>query len=61
MGVLVGRWENWYKTDNFGTMKLDIDDWLLYSKEGSLDTSKLDPIKDAGKFIEHEERKKDIE
>lgn len=58
MGVLVGRWENWYKTDNFGTMKLDIDDWLVHSKEGSLDTSKLDPMKDAGKYIEHEEKKK---
>ncbi|WP_349763562.1 hypothetical protein [Fusobacterium sp. SYSU M8D902] len=58
MGVLVGRWENWYKTDNFGTMKLDVDDWLVHSKEKSLDTSKLDPMKDAGKYLEHEEKKK---
>lgn len=58
MGVLVGRWENWYKTDNFGTMKLNVDDWLVHSKEKSLDTSKLDPMKDAGKFLEHEEKKK---
>ncbi|WP_300340779.1 hypothetical protein [Fusobacterium sp.] len=58
MGVLVGRWENWYKTDNFGTMKLNVDDWLVHSKEKSLDTSKLDPMKDAGKYLEHEEKKK---
>ncbi len=58
MGVLVGRWENWYKTDNFGTVKLNVDDWLVHSKEKSLDTSKLNYVKDAGKYIEHEEKKK---
>lgn len=53
MGFLVGRWENWYKTDNFGTMKLDIDDWLVYSKEGSLKNGAS-----VGEQIEHEERSK---
>ncbi|MDR1835796.1 MAG: hypothetical protein LBQ96_08360, partial [Fusobacteriaceae bacterium] len=32
MGLLVGRWENWYKTDRFGTAKLNLDDFLVYSK-----------------------------
>lgn len=32
MGLLIGRWENWYKTENFGTAKLNIDDLLVYSK-----------------------------
>lgn len=54
MGVLVGRWENWYKSDNFGTMKLDIDDWLIYSKEDSIDKSKATE----GELLTHEEREK---
>lgn len=54
MGFLVGRWENWYKTEKFGTMKLDIDDWLVYSKEDSIDKSKATE----GELLSHEERKK---
>jgi hypothetical protein len=54
MGVLVGRWENWYKSDNFGTMKLDIDDWLIYSKEDSIDKNKATE----GELLTHEEREK---
>ena len=54
MGFLVGRWENWYKTEKFGTMKLDIDDWLVYSKEDSIDKSKATD----GELLSHEEREK---
>lgn len=54
MGFLVGRWENWYKTDNFGTMKLDIDDWLVYSKVDSIDQEKAS---DEDKLA-YEEKKK---
>lgn len=32
MGLLIGRWENWYKTDKFGTAKLNIDDALVLVK-----------------------------
>lgn len=32
MGFLIGRWENWYRSD-FGETRLDVDDLLLYSKE----------------------------
>ncbi|MBS9775526.1 MAG: hypothetical protein KGV57_00375 [Fusobacterium sp.] len=32
MGLLVGRWENWYKFDKFGEIRLNIDDLLIYSK-----------------------------
>jgi hypothetical protein len=32
MGLLIGRWENWYETEKFGTSKLNIDDFLIYSK-----------------------------
>lgn len=31
MGLLIGRWENWYDSD-FGETRLDIDDLLVYSK-----------------------------
>ncbi|MDY4011707.1 MAG: hypothetical protein SOY60_08570 [Fusobacterium gastrosuis] len=31
MGFLIGRWENWYRSD-FGETRLDIDDLLVYSK-----------------------------
>lgn len=31
MGLLIGRWENWYSSD-LGETKLDIDDLLIYSK-----------------------------
>lgn len=31
-GFLIGRWENWYKTDEAGELKLNIDDLLVYSK-----------------------------
>lgn len=54
MGVLVGRWENWYKTDNYGTIKFDIDDWLVYSKEDSIDYNKATE----GEKLAHEERDK---
>ena len=33
MGLLVGRWENEYKTDNYGTAKLDVTDALVYKKD----------------------------
>lgn len=32
MGLLVGRWENWYKFDKFGETRINIDDLLIYSK-----------------------------
>lgn len=32
MGLLIGRWENWYKTDKLGTAKLNVDDALIWSK-----------------------------
>ncbi|PID67134.1 MAG: hypothetical protein CR959_01745 [Fusobacteriales bacterium] len=32
MGLLIGRWENWYKFDNLGETHLNIDDLLVYSK-----------------------------
>ncbi len=35
MGILVGRWENWYRFDNAGETRLNIDDWLIYAKEKS--------------------------
>ena len=58
MGVLVGRWENWYKTDNYGTIKFDIDDWLVYSKEDSIDYNKATE----GEKLAHMKReKKDTE
>lgn len=52
MGFLVGRWENWYKTDNYGTLKLNIDDWLISSKE------KKGNFKNIGEEIAFEERDK---
>lgn len=54
MGLLVGRWENWYETDNYGTMKLDIDDWLVWSKEDSIDKNTAT----VGEQIANEERSK---
>ena len=35
MGILVGRWENWYRFDNAGETRLNIDDWLVYAKDKS--------------------------
>ncbi len=35
MGVLVGRWENEYKTDSYGTARLNVTDALLYKKDSS--------------------------
>ena len=32
MGWLIGRWENWYKTDTMGETRVNIDDLLLISK-----------------------------
>ena len=55
MGLLVGRWENWYKTDNFGTARLNIDDWLVWSKEDKLDKNKS---VDDGERLKNEERSK---
>lgn len=37
-GWMIGRWENWYKTDNYGETRLNIDDLLLYSKVGDKPT-----------------------
>lgn len=50
MGLLIGRWENWYETDKFGTAKLDIDDALIWSK-----ADKNDNDQDA---VDYEERHK---
>lgn len=33
MGVLVGRWENWYKFDNIGESKLNVTDFLAWKKD----------------------------
>lgn len=33
MGLLVGRWENWYKFDNIGESKLNVTDFLVWRKE----------------------------
>ncbi len=35
LGLLAGRWENWYKFDKIGETKLNIDDLLVYSKNKS--------------------------
>ncbi len=51
MGILVGRWENWYKFDNAGETRLNIDDWLIYSKE------KSEP-KNMGELQDYEKRHK---
>ncbi|MDR1831300.1 MAG: hypothetical protein LBQ97_01030 [Fusobacteriaceae bacterium] len=32
MGFLIGRWENWFTTKRFGTTKVNLDDYLVYSK-----------------------------
>ncbi|MGL5950883.1 MAG: hypothetical protein ACRCZH_05645, partial [Cetobacterium sp.] len=37
LGVLIGRWENWYETKNYGTAKLDITDLLIYKKNSGTD------------------------
>lgn len=33
MGILVGRWENEYETENYGTAKLNVTDALVYKKD----------------------------
>lgn len=38
-GVLIGRWENWYKTDDAGELRLNMDDLLVYSKVRGKDKS----------------------
>ena len=53
MGLLIGRWENWYTTDNFGTAKLNIDDWLIAKKHKNDKNST-----DEGEKIKFEERDK---
>lgn len=50
MGLLIGRWENWYTTDKFGTAKLDIDDALVWSKADKPEDKKSD--------VEYEEKHK---
>lgn len=54
MGLLIGRWENWYETKNFGTAKLNIDDWLVWAKNKNY---KEENLTDDEK-ISKEERKK---
>jgi len=51
MGILVGRWENWYRFDNAGETRLNIDDWLVYAKE------KTEP-KNTNKLPDYEKRHK---
>ena len=51
MGILVGRWENWYRFDNAGETRLNIDDWLIYAKE------KSEP-KNANELQDYEKRRK---
>lgn len=52
MGFLIGRWENWYRSD-FGETRLDIDDLLVHSK-ASLDSSNTN----IGELMNYEKRKK---
>ncbi len=33
MGLLIGRWENWYDTDSYGSGQLNFNDLLLYKKD----------------------------
>ena len=33
MGLLVGRWENWYKFDKIGESKLNVSDFLVWKKD----------------------------
>ncbi len=33
MGILIGRWENWYQFDNIGESRLNITDALIWKKE----------------------------
>ena len=40
MGLLVGRWENWYKFDKIGESKLNVSDFLVWKKDD-------DNVKDA--------------
>ena len=40
MGILVGRWENWYKFDKIGESKLNVTDFLVWKKDD-------DNVKDA--------------
>lgn len=51
MGILVGRWENWYRFDNVGEIRLNIDDWLIYVKE------KFE-LKNINELLEYEKRYK---
>lgn len=37
LGVLVGRWENWYTFENIGQTKLNIDDLLVVKKNSGID------------------------
>lgn len=43
MGILIGRWENWYKSD-FGETRLDIDDLLVYSKAKKTNSTNIGDI-----------------
>lgn len=51
MGFLIGRWENWYKSE-LGETRLDIDDLLLYSKV------KKDNSSNIGDIMNYEKRNK---
>lgn len=35
-GFMVGRWENWYKTDKFGESRLNVTDWLVKKKHKNI-------------------------
>ncbi|MDU2234570.1 MAG: hypothetical protein E7E25_00320 [Fusobacterium periodonticum] len=51
MGILVGRWENWYKFDKIGETRLNIDDWLIYAKNKEKPTA-------SNELPEYEKRRK---
>lgn len=40
VGPMIGRWENWYTTDHYGTSKLNVTDWLIHKK-----ADRNDPIR----------------
>lgn len=51
MGFLIGRWENWYKSD-LGETRLNIDDLLVYSKVKKPNTNNI------GDIMNYEKRNK---
>lgn len=38
IGTMIGRWENWYETEKYGTSKLNVTDWLVHKKASEDDT-----------------------